>query len=138
MIQVHSIGPYRGFEMYWGVEYDIPVTDVKHVSHAWLIEDLPPFRRSTWGCRIRFGSRALHLGRCERGEDPHRRGIATVDEIRNWDGGHGAESDRPEGSGSSAAAPEQVRLDEGGRPVLGSGGGLVELDPLGDELPSLR
>ena len=55
MIVVHSVGPYRGIEVYWGIEHDIPVTDVKHVSYAWLIEDLEPFRRSTWGARIRLG-----------------------------------------------------------------------------------
>ena len=73
MIVVHSVGPYRGIEVYWGIEHDIPVTDVKHVSYAWLVEDLPPFRRSKWGARLRLGIRALHFGRCIRGEDPHRR-----------------------------------------------------------------
>src|SRR5262245_38151945 len=117
MIVVHSIGPYRGIEVYWGVEYHIPTYDTKHVSYAWLVEDSPPFRHSRWGCRIRVGSRGLHLGTCRRGEDPYRRDIADVDEISQWRRPHVAEERDPDPGG------EPLRPDEPREPVPHAGVG---------------
>ena len=109
-----------GVEVYWGWEYDIPAYDHKYVSYAWLIEDLPPYRRSKWGARLHAGSRALHFGICTRAEDPHRRlPEIPVRDISTWRGPHAVEEEvgaDPGGESLRPAEQRQLVPDAGGEP----------------------
>ena len=130
MIVVHSVGPYLGIEMCWGVDYEAPYYDPKHVSWGWLIEDLPPFRKSRWGFRFRVGSKALHVGRCDRGEDPHRHDVATIDEISEWRRPHGVQAEEAPGDTSS----DEVRHLVGGGHLHGARDGSGDGDESGGSL----
>lgn len=65
MIQVHGMGP-----LYWGVEHDSVHPNRRVIARAFLVESLPPWRRSTHAVRLRLGKRELHIGLCKPGEDP--------------------------------------------------------------------
>ena len=78
MIVVHGVGP-----AYWGIEREL--SDTALLTRAWLVQDLPPFRRSTHGYRIRFWrDHALHFGLCRYAEDPHKRLRYHPHDIGRW------------------------------------------------------
>jgi hypothetical protein len=99
MIRIHGIG-----RLYWGIEREL--VDKRWVTPAWLVEDSPPYRRSSHGCRIRFApDQALHLGLCHRSLAPHKEMPQySPTQIGKWGkDGVSAEDD------SGRAFPEPIR-----------------------------
>lgn len=67
--------------LYWAREYG---ADGRFVDTAWMHETSPPFR-SGKALRVRFGTRAFHLGVCWKNKNPIvRETDKTPEEIREW------------------------------------------------------
>ena len=85
MIVVRGRPPF-----YWGIERDARIGNPRLIDGAWMVEALPPWRKSTRAVRIRIpGDRALHLGLCRimDPDDPLRGSEeldATVTDISKW------------------------------------------------------
>lgn len=70
----------KGF-IYWTREYG---AKGKVIAISWMAETTPPFRVGK-AIRIRFGSRAYHLGFCKKSKKPLvRETETTAEEIRKW------------------------------------------------------
>jgi hypothetical protein len=87
----------RGIPLYWGIERD--AVDRRLLTYSYLNEVLPPYRKSSYGIRIRVSHRHwLHVGKYLYDKTPGRYGIPTsANDIARW----------------GRAVPQEINGDDG-------------------------